>query len=158
MQAKYNKPSPKLLELRQNARALIAAHKFEEAQELAQQIAEQEAYETNQAVARMQREYQKAQEHLSQKYDTDRKAMYDSFESKLNGIIASEASDLHPFEQRIGNLQRMKKNIEISKKMNTKSCLNVSNQQKKSPVSVKTPPLSMSAKLKLPPLKSAPSK
>ena len=46
----------------------------------------------------------------------------------------------------------------MSKKTNPKSCSNFSNQQKKIPVAVKTPPLSMSAKLKLPPLKSVQAK
>ena len=158
MQAKYNKPSQKLIELRQEARALIAAHKFEEAQILAEQIEKQEAHETKEAGAKMQREYRQAQENLLQKYESEKKAIYDSFEAKLNGLSASETSDLHPFEQRIDNLQKIKKHMEIAKKFSSKNCLNETSQQKKVPIAAKTPPISMSAKLKLPPLKSVQTK
>ncbi|KAK8890578.1 hypothetical protein M9Y10_035355 [Tritrichomonas musculus] len=158
MQSKYNKPSQKLIELRQRARALIAVHKFEEAQILAIQIEKQEAYETKEAASKMQREYKKAQDHLLNKYESDRKATYDSFDSKFNALTASETSDLHPFEQRIDNLTKIKKNMEIAKKINAKNCSNDSNQPKKTPIATKTPPISMSGKLKLPPLKAPQTK
>ncbi|OHS95103.1 hypothetical protein TRFO_38676 [Tritrichomonas foetus] len=158
MQSRYNKPSPKLIELRQHARALLNARNFDEAQAIADQISKQEAYETKEAYVRMQREYRQAQEHLSNKYKNDRESLIDGFQSKMNGLLTAESNDLRPFEQRIENLHKVKKNMEITKKINAKNHINDKSQIKKSPLAVRTPPLVLNAKLKLPPLKAAPTR
>lgn len=152
MQQRFNKPSAKLIELRQNAHALLAAHQFEDAEYVACQIEKLEEYETSEAAYKMQKEYKRAHETLQNKFESDKQAMKDSYETKMNGILASEASDLHPYEQRIDNLNKMKNNLQIEMKINAKN--RKKEEEKKVPIIVKAPSLSPNAKLKLPPLKS----
>ena len=150
MQSKYNKPSLKLLELRKYARALLAAKKFEEAQAVANEIARQESLETKEAGAKMQREYSQAYENLIQKYDANKEEIMKTYDHKMDNIKNSEGIDLKPLETRLQTLQTTKKNMEESK-IKSKS---IHSSLTKGPIASRSPPISLTGKLKLPPLKA----
>lgn len=150
VQQRYNKPSAKLIEMRQHASALIAVHNFEEANDLALAIQKQEVEETRQAAEKMTRDFIQAQETLKKRFKADSETLAESFDSKANGIIASEIADLRPFEQRIDNMRRMKINQEIAQKRNARE---KPVMKQSVPIQCNSPPISLNAKLKLPPLR-----
>ena len=117
MQTKYNKPSPKLIDLRQTAQRLINVHRFEEAARIAAEIEAQEEAESQAAHQRMEADYKHAIQHLNEKYEQDKKTVELTYQSKLTNMEASRDKSLIPAQNRAARVQHEKDLIEQKKKL-----------------------------------------
>jgi hypothetical protein len=152
MQAKYNKPSSKLIQMRHHARSLMVARRFDEAAMLAKEIAKREAIETEEAARKMAEGYQQASLRLRQQFDLEKQGLSANFETKLMGILRAEESNLRPLTQRIEKIQKIKLDSETALKRSRASSAKQDPVKKTVPVSTRHEPIIIEAKLKLPPL------
>jgi hypothetical protein len=106
--AKYNKVPPSLITMRQQVQAMMTAHHFEEARELALDIEKAEREEVKRATKRMNREYELAQMNLKSKFLAERQVLEDSYDLKLLTLKKGKAIALRPFEQTISKLEKQK--------------------------------------------------
>lgn len=147
MQTQFNKPSPKLIAMRQHAIKMISAHEFEEAKLLAIQIQKQEDAETNEASVRMNLAYRTSRQKLVTRFENEKESVKLQFESKFYALEHTENEDLHGYKKRIQSLQKSKETAELHK--DKKEDIGI---QKKIPIFTSAPPITLNAKLKLPPL------
>jgi hypothetical protein len=153
VRSRFANPSSKLIASRQRVKALMNVHAFEEAQIAAVEVQKLEDEETTEAGIKMNHEYKQAHERLQERFTIEENAVSEVFESKLNGIRAAEMNDLRSVLQRIENLKRVKENQELSLKRNARNEMN-GPVKKAVPTGIKSRPISMNGKLKLPKLKS----
>ena len=146
--AKFNKPSSKLIELRQHAKALLNAHRFDEVNELLEIIAEQEKNETEEATYQMNKAYQEALDRLKQAFAQEKDVVGQSYTMKLSKIQKDQEADLRPIKQRVESLTKIKDNMIMERKSREKRRTTVTRSQ---PVKA-TKPLVINSKLKLAPL------
>ena len=152
MQQKFNKPSPTLIEMRHNARSLLATHRFEEAAQVAEQIAKREAVETEEAARRMAQAYQAATARLREKFESEKVAMDDQFRTKYSALLRAEETNLRPLSQRIEKYRNIKEDHEMAQKRSKTSYGRPKSTRKPVLVTSKHQPIILDAKLKLPPL------
>lgn len=150
MQNRFNKPSPALISMRQHVKALMTAHLFHDAQELANAMTRQEEAEARVAGEKMAAAYKAAHVRLRKKYEAAMQTVYLSADSKRNAALAAEESDLHPIQQRLESLRKMKDNAELARRARSRT--KRATVRKSAPV-VRTKQLRLNAKLVLPPLK-----
>ena len=158
MQQKFNKPSPQLIEMRHNARSLLATHRFEEAAQVAEEIAKREAFETEEAARRMSQAYQAATTRLREKFELERETMDDQFRTKYSALLRAEETNLRPLSQRIEKYKNLKEDAEMAQKRSKSSYGRPKSTRKPVLVTSKHPPIVLDAKLKLPPLSKAGNK
>ena len=145
---KYNKPSLELMSMRQQALAYMRMRQFHDAQAIADLIAKRERQETREASKRMNRDYKAAQERLQAKMEADRATLAENYDSRMSGIITAEKQDLRPYEQRIQNLKKSRKEA-LRRSQPIKEGI----MERKVPVMTNTGPIVLHAKLRLPPLR-----
>ena len=150
MQAKFNRPSATLMEMRQNAKGLLNTHRFEEAALVAEAIHAREAQETEEAAKKMRQEYQVANDRLRQKFESDRKVMLENFDHKKNGLTKAEESNLKLLSQRIEKYQRMKDTVNARR---AKYNVTKPDPQRRMVATTKHP-VTLDGRLRLPPLGS----
>lgn len=146
--AKFNKPSGKLIELRQHAKTLLNAHRFDEVNELLKFITEQEQKETEEATYEMNKAYHESLDRLKQTFDQEKDVVEQSYNMKLLKIQKDQEADLRPIKQRVDSLTRMRDSLIMEKKSRAKRKTPVTRSQ---PVK-STKPLVINSKLKLAPL------
>lgn len=152
MQQKFNKPSPMLIELRQQARSLLAAHRFDEAAQVAEEIAKKEAEETEEAARRMSQAYQAAVIRLREKFDQEKEAIDVQYQTKYSALIKAEEASLRPVSQRIDKYKNIKEDHEMAARRSKTSYGRPKTTRKPVVVKSKHAPIVFDAKLKLPPL------
>ena len=137
--------------MRRSAKTLLTTHRFDEAAELAEEIAKREERETNDAAVRMRHAYHQALERLKQQFHTDRSTMIESYETKKNGLIRAEENNLRPFSQRVEKYQKMKTVADQAAKRTQSSLARPTSTRKPiAPANYTT--VALEGKLKLPPL------
>jgi hypothetical protein len=152
MHARFNKPSPTLIEMRSGTRSLMTAHRFEEAVTMAEEIRRREIVETEEAARKMSSAYQQAGERLRQQYELERDALTTAYESKMLGLLKAEATNLRPLSQRIEKFQKIIVDAENSQRRGPSSVTRTPPARKSVLVPPKAEPVALDAKLKLPPL------
>jgi hypothetical protein len=152
IQAKFNKPSPGLIELRRYAISLMAAGRFEEAAGIGNEISDRDAKETEEAAKRMAQAYQRARERLKQQLDSDTKAAGDSYDVKLLGVTKDAENRLRYLTQRVETMERTKAELETVAKRSHTTLADSSLAPKRVVMPMEQEPLVVNRKLKLPPL------
>jgi len=151
LQQRYNKPSAKLIGMRQMVKAQLEGHRFEDAALLADRLAEAEEQESSAASFKMFLDFKNAQEQLTKKYQHDKDLLEMSYDSKMNGIIALEIESVRPLKTRLESLKKMHTATEREvRKRSTERC--ITPEKKGPPSSAKLSSFSLNSKLKLPPL------
>jgi len=150
IQHKFNKPSSKLIELRQQARTFLNAHLFEEASQISQSISELEEEESERATLRMKESYQNAYDRLNKRYETDRNTVIETTETKRSKIIREYEQEERPLLNRIDNLNQKLDYIKKDEKRSSKKQIT-----KATPTIIpKCSPVNLNTKLRLKPLNS----
>ena len=150
MHEKYGRPSVQLMTMRGQALAYLKSHQFSDAQAVADLVARQEKQEIADASKRMRKDYQAAIDRLQKKMMADKAAVAESYDAKMNGIVTAQNQELRPYEQRIENLKRTKKEV-------TRRSLpgRDTSTERRMPVTTKTGPVIIHARLNLPPLRQS---
>jgi hypothetical protein len=104
----YSKPSAALLNLRHMVKKLIRAKKFEEVRRLAPLIETRQRQEIDEATRRMNADYQKADQLLSEKYELERSVLIGTSQTKIHNLIRLRELALRPINQRIQNLEKLR--------------------------------------------------
>ena len=163
MQSKFNKPSPKLIELRQEAKVNLKAHRFQEAVLIANEIAALEEMETNEASRRMADAYKNAVQRFEKKYNEEKEQIASNFELKRQRVELENEQQKRPLLQRIEKLNTQISIIEREKELaqrkqirenaliGTQSPVANSMSTKKKNIP-QCGPIALDGKLKLPPL------
>jgi hypothetical protein len=115
-QTRFNKPSPKLIAMRQHAHALLIARDFDGASSLAGLIRKIEDDEATEASNRMLQEYKLAHDRLDERFDIERRGISRAYEAKLSTVVVVEAREVQGLEKRIRYLTRAKEFADIETK------------------------------------------
>ena len=107
----YSKPSPALLNLRDQVKKMIKAKKFEDVKALSKIITDKEQAEAAAATKRMNADYRAADQHIQEKFDHEKTVLYANHETKTNNIKRSKERNLRPLNQRLENLTKQKELI-----------------------------------------------
>lgn len=162
MKSKFNKPSPTLLNMRQQVKIQLASHKFNDASKLAIEMQERDRSETETAANRMNAAYKEASDSLKKKFDADKKSINDSYQAKLSSLIKKEEEDLRPFISRKIKYQNLiEERKQASRRQNSTSRnkeMKLKLAQQKIVTRASVGPIQTNAKLKLPPLSTPISK
>jgi hypothetical protein len=151
-QARFNKPSPKLIALRQQAHAFLIAREFEEAAALAADIRRLEADEAEEASTRMLQDYKHARERLEERFDIERRGICRSYEAKLSTVATVEGREVQGLEKRIRYLTRAKEFADIETKRMSRRVQSA--PVRKIPVAAPAEPIVPLARLVLAPLRT----
>ncbi|EAX91454.1 hypothetical protein TVAG_078920 [Trichomonas vaginalis G3] len=159
MQNKYSKPSAKLIDLRNEAKINLKAHRFEDAILIANEISQLEELESGEAGKRMAEAYNNAAKRLQQKYESDKNVLLDTYDAKKRKLKVELEQSERPFLTQMDKLNfqitQIEKEKELEKRKNKREATikkaqsrnNVSNKQLSN-----IPPIQVDGKLKLPPL------
>ena len=159
MQNKFNKPSAKLIALRNEARVNLAAHRFNDAILIANEIAQLEEIETDEASKKMGEAYKTAVQKFEQKYNHEKEQISNSFEMKRQRCEQEREHLRRPVISRMEKLNTQITQIEKEKEraqrqqvreQTLRGIQNVNNNKKKG--IPQCPPIVLDGKLKLPPL------
>lgn len=148
-QNKYNKPSTRLLNLRQLVKSQMEGHCFEDAILIANQMNELEQEETNSAAFKMQLDYEHAVIQKTKKFQSEKEALEMTYEFKLNVIISSENDNIQPIISRLEMLKKMKTRAESD----MKRVVRKKTPKNAPPTILNAAKLALNSKLSLPPLK-----
>ncbi|EAY14165.1 hypothetical protein TVAG_372980 [Trichomonas vaginalis G3] len=155
-QNRFNKPSAHLINLRNEAKVNLKAHRFEEAALIAQEVAKLEEQEAGEAGQRMAQAYNNAANKLRAKYENEFKVMDDTFEMKKRKIAVDRERAERPLLSIMEKLnaqikQSEQESIEEQKRIEKESNAFNALLNKKIP---QCKPIKIEGKLKLPPLQS----
>ena len=150
MHEKYSRPSAQLMTMRGQVQAYLKSHQFGDAQAVADLVERQEKQEIQDATNRMRKDYLAAHERLQKKMMADRAAVEDNYDAKMNGIITAKNQELRPYEQRMENLKRTKK--EVTRRSHPGRDTSM---ERRMPITTKTGPIIIHARLNLPPLRQS---
>lgn len=157
MQSKFNKPSPKLIEMRQTAQRLIGAHRFEEGAALAERIATLEDQESQEAAEKMNSAYQVACERVVKKYSAEKVTVEGSFNDKKASMEGIYQKQLIPLNNKLKTLQHEKeqKQMEIKRNEREERAASVARrpETRQSTTKMSGEPIAINKRLSLPPLK-----
>jgi hypothetical protein len=151
MQARYNKPSPKLMGLRKHCHDLLVARRFQEANELALSIQDCEVAEGMEAGERMNHDYKQAHERLEERFKAEQSTANEVFESKMNAVLIKQGKELRPIETRLANFEKARAIAELNARQLARE--KGGEQEKQVPVVRQNPQTRFAGKLRLPPLR-----
>lgn len=156
MKDKFNRPSPKLVELRNMAQRLISAHRFDEAAVLAMEISKKEHEESLEAAEKMRHSYLNAVDKLRQKLESDKVNLSHLHETKKAALENERQKNLLPLKNRVFHLQAQASDACESQKRAERAILLKSRQVKtrQTPIKKTAPSAFEHRKLQLPPLKA----
>jgi hypothetical protein len=106
MRSKFNKPSPVLLSLRNDAKLLLNAHRFSEAELVAAQITHVEQQEVIAAGERMSKAYSVALARLDARWTQDREVLKASFLKRRNRLTKTKNVSLLPLLRQVDKCQQ----------------------------------------------------
>jgi len=135
----YTKPSARLLNMRAMLKGMIKAKRFVDVELLGKMIDAQERAESLDAWAKMQGDYQVADQRLADLYKVEKTGIAGLYDVRTSGLIRLREIDLRPILQRIDNLQRVRE-VAVA---NQKRVANL--DQSGRPQSQLLPPLRVSA-------------
>jgi hypothetical protein len=118
MVARYNKPSPTLLEKRGTVRRMLTVHRFSEAARLADEIEAMEKFESAQAAAQMRRAYKAACDRLEKQFVNDTDSLRGGFATKRHQIERGKTQSLIPLGRRVDKFAQQKESFLESQKRN----------------------------------------
>lgn len=157
MQTKFNKPSPKLIEMRQMAQRLLTAQRFEEGAAMAEMIQKQEEMESEQAAEKMNAAYQAAVDRVMKKSAADVTTVEGMFNDKKTNAEGQYKKSLLPLQNKLQSLQYEKENkkMEIKKNERELKAAMVARrpESRNSTMKMSGGPISITKRLSLPPLK-----
>lgn len=107
----YSKPSPALLNLRDMAKKMIKAKKFDEVQKISKMIESKEQVEAAEATKRMNADYRIADKNTQDKFDHEITVLRSNHETKINNLTRSKERNLRPIRQRLENLTKQRETI-----------------------------------------------
>jgi hypothetical protein len=152
IKARFNKPSPTLIDLRRTARRLLSVHRFEDSLVIAEEISALEAWEGEEATRRMALAYTVAVDRLDKKFYNDKETLETTFMTRRSQIERTRDATMLPLARKVDKYQKKDEIINEKRRRN---------QAAKSGLSPKRviPPdvtiASKGAKLRLPDVKAA---
>lgn len=159
MQNKFNKPSAKLIDLRNEAKVNLKAHRFQEAILIANEIAALEEQESGEAGKRMADAYNAAAQRLQNKYEADKTVLNDTFAAKKRKLQVEQEQSERPFltqmEKYSSQISQIEREKELEKRRSKREETIKKGQQTRNankPQLTNIAPIQIDGKLKLPPL------
>jgi hypothetical protein len=154
MRARFNKPSPTLLEKRSTVRRMLTVHRFNEAARLANEIEELEKFECAEAAAQMRRGYRAACERLEKQFLNDKDSLLGGFATKRNLVERGKTQSLLPLGRRVAKCTQQKESFLENQRRNPPARSRTPSLASRSTLRSETTIGTVSEKLKLPVLKS----
>jgi hypothetical protein len=154
VKSKFNKPSPKLIDLRKTAKRMLSVRRFEEAALLAKEIANLEMVEASDAERNMNLAYRVAVERLDRKFANDLETLRASFVTRRNQAERSRDVTMKPVIRSVDKYRYREGLLSERKKQSRIGCRS-SSVTIRSGIPPDTTIASKGAKLKLPDVRKA---
>jgi hypothetical protein len=97
-------------------KGMIKAKRFADVERIGKEIEEQEQRESSEAMAKMQRDYEIANQRIVELSEAERIGIEGKAETAMNALIRAREIDLRPHGQRLENLQRIRDAAVVNQK------------------------------------------
>jgi hypothetical protein len=151
--AKFNKPSPTLIDRRRTAKRLLAMHRYEESAVFAREIADLEEAEAEDAARRMVLAYRIAIERVDKRFRNDWETLKTSFLTRRSQIERGRHANMLPLVRKVDKYQTRGEMIDEKKRRYQSSRAAAGGKRREIPEG--TTIAAKAAKLRLPEIQAA---